>query len=1125
MKLTLVFSLLCVFCGFAANVNSQTARVNIQVKNVQIKDVLIQIEEQTDYLFVYNHEHVDLSGKVSLQVSNTPVYDVLSTLFGETGLMYAMEGSNILLMKSDRTSNLQQAVVKISGIVTDEHRETIIGANIVEKGTTNGTITDIDGNFTLDVSAGATLLITYVGYMPLEIPVGNRTRFDIVLSEDSETLEEVVVVGYGTQKKVTLTGAISSVKSSDIVASKNENIQNMLTGKVPGLRIVQNTSEPGDFNTSMDIRGLGTPLVIIDGIPRDNMARIDPNDVESVTVLKDASAAVYGVRAANGVVLITTKKGTSEKTELSYTGSFSMQMPSGMPKSTDAIDFMTLMNENSMHNSYGGKLTYTDEDFAPYLNGTLKSTDWYSAVIRDILPQTQHNISAKGGNQSTQYYISIGYDYQEGIFKTGDLNYKRYNVRSNVSSKLTKHLTVDFNLSGIMDTKNNSYQGVGGAFGIYKSVWRQIPLQPIYANDNPNYIYDTRLESANAGNPVAMIDADINGYTKYKQKWFQSSASITYDVPFVEGLLVKALYSFDYNAADNKLFKKQYNQYTYDAATETYTAFVKQSPSDIRREYYTRDISLYQVSLDYQKTFGGAHDLAALILFEQSVRNGDNFFAFRELSIPVDQLMAGNSYNQIGSMSANDNDIYKDANKGLVGRINYGYMSKYLAEFSFRYDGSSKFPSGSRWALFPAVSLGWRVSEEAFWKNSKLAFIDNFKLCGSYGKMGDDASARYQFLTGYNYPASGQYNQLPGGYLFGGNFINSVASAGIPNMNITWYTAKTLNVGFDMTAWHGLLGVTMEYFQRNRSGLLATRAQSLPDIVGAELPQENLNSDLTRGFEIELSHNNRINDITYYVRGNVAFTRTMNKYQETARKGNSYENYRENTNNRWDNIWWGYGTNGRYYSYNDIINSPLFVSRNALPGDYVYEDWNGDGIISDQDIHPITWSQGNMPMINFELNIGAAYKGFDLNALFQGSGMRYFSYVEILAQPVWSNSNTLTQFMDRWHPVDPTADPYDPNTQWVEGKYAYTGTNPYANSKFNMNNATYLRLKSIELGYTLPTSLTTKVGIKSARIYVNGYNILTFSKMKYVDPEHTADDYGYLYPLNKTVSFGVNVSF
>lgn len=1009
----------------------------------------------------------------------------------------------------------------VTGTVTDSNGETIIGASILVKGSGNGTITDFEGKFALsNVSDNAVLQVSYIGYVSQDIPVKGKTVIQIVLKEDSELLDEVVVVGYGTQKKVTLTGAVSAVKAEDIIATKNENAQNMLTGKVAGLRVVQKSAEPGAFNNNFDIRGLGAPLIIIDGVPRDNLSRIDPNDIESLSVLKDASAAIYGVRAANGVVLITTKSGKAEKTELSYSGNIGWQMPSGLPDVVNAVDWMTLWNEKKMHNANGGSLRFGDDDFAPYLNGTKRSTDWYKAVIRNASPQTQHNISATGGNEKTHFYMSAGYQNQEGIFKSGDFDYERFNLRSNVSSQLTKYLKVDLNITGIMDTQERPYES---ADMIIRSLWRSSPIQSVYANDNPEYLQQGLVDGSN---PVAMMNKDLTGYNQWNRKWFQSSASATYDVPYVKGLSAKAVFSFDFNMEDNKKYQAAYNQYNYQEVDDTYRANLRNNPSKLTREYYRKQSMLYQFSLNYSRTFNQSHNVNALLLWEGSKRTGDNFYALRELGLDLDQLFAGNTANQVGYMNTDGGALYDKVNLGLVGKFGYDFKSKYLAEFSFRYDGSSMFASGGQWGFFPAGSIGWRFAEENFWKESNLSFITNGKVRMSYGKMGDDSASSYQFITGYYYPAGGDNNKLPGGHVFDGNFVNSAKNKGIANRNITWYIAKTFDIGIDLEAWNGLIGLSADYFSRSRSGLLATRAGSLPEEVGADLPQENLNSDLTQGIELELSHRNRINDFSYSAKGLFSLTRIKKQYVERARSGNSYENWRNNENNRYQGIWWGYGTNGRYGSYADIANSYIFVNRDRLPGDFIYEDYDGDGQITDHDRYPIAM-RGDGPLINFSLDLSAQYKGFDLNVLFQGAAKVYCAYGEQLREPLWGSdySNAMTQFMDRWHPVDPKADPYDPNTQWTSGYHAYTGSLPEFDSFFSIHNAAYLRMKSIELGYTLPARWTEKVGIKNLRIYANGYNLLTFTGLKDVDPEHTNDGEGYNYPLNKTVSVGVNVKF
>ncbi|MFA6249136.1 MAG: hypothetical protein WC615_19495, partial [Mucilaginibacter sp.] len=444
------------------------------------------------------------------------------------------------------------------------------------------------------------------------------------------------------------------------------------------------------------------------------------------------------------------------------------------------------------------------------------------------------------------------------------------------------------------------------------------------------------------------------------------------------------------------------------------------------------------------------------------------------------------------------------------------------AEFSFREDGSSRFSPTKQWGFFPAGSIGWRVSQEDFWKNSSaLSFINDLKFRASYGKVGDDSALAYQFLTGYRYPANGDNNQLPPGSVFDGTFVNGVQNLGIANPNLTWFNAETYNVGFDLEAWNGLLGATVNVFRRDRTGLLGTQALSLPSVVGADLPQENLNSDRTQGFELELSHRNHIGAFTYFVKGNMAFSRTKNREVVQARAGNSQLNWHNNNNNRWNNIYWGYGAAGQFQSYPDILNSSQYVSRNAVVGDYQYQDWNGDGQITGDDVHPIAYNSA--PLTTFGLTLGGSYKGFDFNTVWQGAANVTVSYMEQLNIPLWGGGSALTQFMDRWHPADPNADPYNPNTVWIPGRYALTGTTADVNSMFNIQDASYVRLKSAELGYSLSPGFAKKIGIKGARIFVNGYNILTFTGLKYLDPEHPSSTYGYLYPLNKTFSLGVNV--
>lgn len=1019
------------------------------------------------------------------------------------------------------TGALQQK--QVSGKVTDSSGAPVPGVTVVVKGTTIGTITSATGNYSLTpIPADATLVFSFVGMKTIEAVVGNNTTLNVKMVEETIGIEEVVAVGYGVQKKASLTGSVSAVKGTDIVTTKNENAQNMLTGKIAGVRVTQKTAEPGSFNNNFDIRGMGTPLVIIDGIPRTSgdFQRLDPNDIDNMSVLKDASAAIYGVRAANGVVLVTTKKGAKNKIELNYSGSFTWQIPSGMPETINATDYMTLRNESAMHNVNGGSPVFNDQQFDDYRTGKLKSTDWNSLVFKNSAPQTMHNLSAAGGNERTTFYTGLGYQYQEGFFKSGDLKYEKYNVRSNITTKITDRLTFDIGINLVMDEQDRPYQD---SWWIIRGYWRQGAHIPAYANDDPTKPYHGLIEG---DNPISFMDKDIVGYKEFNNKWVQPAASLKYAIPGVDGLSLKGLFSYDYYTSDNTSFQKEYTQYRYDEASGAYTEYTRQSPNRISRETYSKTQELLQVSLDYAGTFN-KHDVSGLVLWEAQKREGDNFSARRDLILQLPYLFAGVADGQLATMNSGADALYENSNLALAGRFNYAFSNKYLAEFLFRYDGSSRFGEGSRWGFFPAGSVGWRISEEKFFKNAPgLSFIGQLKLRASYGKTGDDNASSYQYISGYNYPTSSDARNFTGGYVFDGSFYASADNKGIPNPDITWFTAKTFDIGVDFEGWNGLLGVTFDYFNRKREGLLATRSGGIPTVVGAGLPEENLNSDRTYGFDLELSHRNRIRDFRYNVKGILSLARVKRLYVERDAIGSSWNNWKNNQNDRLQGVHWGLQGDGQYQSWEEIWSSPTYVGRGTLIGDYKYEDWNGDGEINGNDAHPIRYNQ--YPWMNFSMIIDASWKNFDLNMLWQGSAKSSLIYGEQLRQPMWGsgNSGAMEQFMDRWHPADPNADPYDPATEWVDGHYAYTGSLPDENSTFNVENGAYLRLKSIELGYTLPSSWRImKAGIKNLRVYVNAYNLLTITRVKYVDPEHPNDTYGYLYPLNKTVSVGLNVKF
>lgn len=1034
------------------------------------------------------------------------------------------------LVMSSAAAQAQGIMVK--GKVVDQHNEPVIGATVgVDKGKAK-TVTDIDGNFTLQVPANAQIVVNYIGMKPATQNVGGRRELNFVLQDDVNQLQDVVVVGYGTQKRGSITGSVAAVKGDEMVRTKNENPQNMLTGRVAGVRVWQKSSEPGSYNNNFDVRGMGTPLVIIDGVPRDmsDFQRMNADDIQDISVLKDASASIYGLRSANGVVLVTTKKGQAGQTKFSYNGSYTIQSPKSMPKLLDAYKTMTLYNERNLNNVNGGSKIYTDEMFDEFRNGTRRETDWNNLIFAKTSPQTNHNITVSGGNDKTQYFVSFGALYQEGFFKSGDLNYHKYNITSNLTTEVYRGLKLSLNINAMTDKQNNPYCT---STDIIRNYWRQGVLFPAYADEAGTMLNYDGLDLEE--NTVAKMTADISGYRRYKQSQVLTSGIVEYDFGtlfnVLKGLKAKVMFSYDYHLNNNTIYRKQYYQYAYDPATQTYKQklYASSAPSNLRREHYDTQQFLSQYTLSYNRDFG-PHSIAAVVGMETQRRTGDNFYAMRNLAFSSPYLFNGVEEGQVANSATGG--IYSANYNAFIGRLNYSFAQRYLIEGQFRYDGSSKFAKGHRWGFFPSVSLGWVVSEEPWFKNIEfLKGVDQLKLRASYGEMGDDSGANYDWVAGYTYPSTsgnsekGYYNQYAPGFIFGSQFVYAATPMAIPNELISWYKAKTFNVGVDFDTNNKLFGFSLDYFSRKMTGLYEYRTSVFPTVIGAKPPRENANSSRNFGMELELRHHNRIGrNFVYNVKGIVTITRQ--KYLTAIQNGpyaNAYDQWRnDNLNNRYQGVQFGYEGNGRYQNWDEIWNETLYHEKDLLPGDYKYLDWNGDGEINSQDEHPYAFDQ--TPWMNYSLSIDCAYKGFDFSMLWQGSALGSMSYEEPLYS-IWGQNGggALEQYWDRWHPADENADPYDPNTKWVKGYYAYTGHYPSANSTFNRVSTAYLRLKQIELGYTLPKwKVFPSLNL---RVYANAYNLLTITGVKFVDPEHPSDDLGRLYPLNRTYTFGVQVSF
>lgn len=1021
-----------------------------------------------------------------------------------------------------------QATKQVQGQVTSDDGELLPGVTVVIKGTVKGTITDIQGNYSLNnVSNDDVLIFSFVGMKQQEIAVANKTSISVVLQVASIGIEEVIAVGYGTQKKATLTGAVSSIKGEDMVRTKNENVVNMLTGKLSGVRVVQKSSAPGAYDATIDIRGMGNPLFVIDGIPRDKeyFARMSSEEIESISVLKDGTAAIYGLRAANGVILVTTKSGKSQngKIDITFNTSYSMQQFLYVPESVGAVDYMTLRNEQNAQDFGKNYLVktnpvFTDEHFQPYLDGTKQSYNWMDQVFRKTTPQHQQSLSVNGGSEKLRYYFTLGYSKQEGSYKSGDYESERWNMRTNIDAQITDRLSARVSFGGIMTTTT---QPNGTGWTTYKLAWLVRPDAPFYANDNPEYPNGDTQYLNEGANMIIQTDADYVGFNINKDRRFNGTLTLEYDIPGVKGLSAKGLYDYATRLPDYTNYKRAYSLYRYNLDSDTYSPIQRNTPSDITRGVDFNFDTNMQLGLHYVNSFGN-HNFNSFLIYEETYSNWDSFSAYRELMIDSEYLFAGEDKNQ----RAIGGGVGDRSSKSLLGQLTYDYSGKYMVDFKFRYDGSSRFPDGSRFGFFPSISAGWRMSEESFMKDN-IAFLSNLKLRGSYGEMGDDSSAgNYPPTTGYNLDG----NEL--GWFFDGTLNSGVSASSIPNPNLTWYRIKSYNLALDFGVFDNKLSGTFDVYRRDRSGLLATSAAVIPGTVGANLPQENMNSDRNFGYEISLQHRNRIRDVSYYVSGQLSATKHKRTEWLETPAGNSYDNWRNRSNGRNSDIWWDHESGGMFTSMEDIRTFERPMGQEALPGDWWLVDWNEDGVINDNDKHPI--GSYGLPVFNYGFSFGASWKGFDLAMDFQGAHGVYVKYAEVLTEALpFGGQNTLTWFLDRWSPVEPGADYFHPDTEWSAGYYPVTGHDGQRTGTNGVKDASYIRLKTAELGYTLPQKLVEKVGIKNLRVYLSGYNLLTFTGLDNVDPERPGSEGGastnaidiYSYPINRTFTIGASVKF
>jgi len=1023
-------------------------------------------------------------------------------------LVYANEKQSLIV------STIQQPSKKITGSVTDQNGEAIPGASIgIKGGSGMGTATDLNGNFELEVPEGAVLTVSFVGFLTQEVKVGASSSLQIVLDQDLQNLQEVVVVGYGTQKKQNVTAAISTIQAKDIVTTTSASLAQSLQGKIPGLQIRQQNSEPGAFSSTINIRGFGEPLYVIDGIVRDGgveFQQLNPNDIESISVLKDASAAIYGLNAANGVIVVTTKKGLIGKPTFNYSGVVGFQSPTDRTKMASAAQYLEMYNDAVYFRD--GTYALTKEELNNWRAGGpgYESTDWYNETFKESALQQQHDFSVRGGSEKVNYFVSLGYYDEGGLFKSGDMKYNRYNFRSNLTVKLAENLTADVMLSGRYS--NREFPGGDGFMWIYKGTVVSHPQEEPYINGDPNYPASIYIGQ----NPVLMSQSKYAGYTKDTNKSFQSSASLTYDAPFIEGLKIKATAAYDSYSMFNKNVWKNYKVYSPDLTSQVI------NPPRIANGIDDVNRVVFQEQISYNKTIAEDHTIDATVVFEQKKYDKRHAYLKREYDFYTTDIMDFAS-----GLQTNSGKEEEEANLSYIGRLNYDYKGKYLLGYAFRYDGSYRYAPDSRWVFFPVYSAGWRISEEGFFKNN-IKFVDNLKLRASYGSIGENVGAPFQHVLGFS-PKSDEGAEFNNGSIRGG-----LGAPGVINPNFTWVKSTIQDIGLEGSFLKGLLSFEADYYQREKTGKLKTRESGLPNTFGGDMPEENLEDEVTKGFDFVVSHRNKINEFDYGISFNMNLARTMWTKVDKPDARSSMDRWRHSLVDRYNDYEFGYNKIGQFQNYEEIIFAPIQGGnvgnvQQVLPGDFRYEDVNGDGIINNLDSQPILRNRD--PKLFYGFTLSAAYKNFDVNTVFQGAAYYTIRFNEVFAQMFFNDGNLPAYFHDRWH----LEDPYNPNSQWVPGKWPanrFQGNmhQNYAESSAWRMNAAYLRMKSIEIGYTLPSHLTKRVHLDRVRIYGNAHNLLTFadSFLKQFDPERfEGKDYraGYDYPLTKSFNFGINVSF
>lgn len=1095
---TFIFLLVTTVFGLTTE-NSYSQENVIIEKNqlITVDQVFKIIKKQTQFNFVYPKGVFDNLPKVQLEKGEITVLKLLERALVSVDINFEFGKDKTIfikknpLVKENTLLKNEQEQHQVSGTITDESGQILPGANILEKGTNNGTQSDFDGKFSLIVNnSHSTLVISYMGYQTREIIIEGQNSVNIIMSEDAASLDEIIIVGYGSQKKVTVTGAVSDIKTEEIQESKTANLANNLTGRIAGLVINSRGGEPGRDNINIRIRGIGTtgntePLFVIDGIPnRGSFERLNPDDIASISILKDASAAIYGAQAANGVILITTKRGKKGKTNFSYNQTYSIAQATRRPYLMNSQQYLTWIDEINTRN---GRPNEFQDIIRQYRDGSIDKsvwgdTDWWDVVTDTWTPQLQHALSVSGGSEKTQFYLSAQYLDQDALYKGDAYGYKQYNIRSNIDTQLSNNLKLIFDVSGRVGDNNTPTLDTDGLL-------RQIFVQPPY--EFP-YFENGLIRKTSAGNPISLVNGN-SGSKETKTKKFDTRFALRWDLPFItEGLYADGYAAIDFYTTTRKDLSKPFDQYEFDEITGEYNNLKFQTGTISLFQQYSEELNkTFHFKIGYDRSFG-KHTLSAFAAYEQYEQRGEFFSAQRQnlISEDIPFLFSGSDDNQ-----QIDGRGYQTARQNYFGRINYGFEDKYLMDLTMRYDGSANFAKGKRFGFFPAVSLGWRISKESFFKSD---LITELKFRGSWGLLGNDRVNNFQYLQIYN---------IGNSYVFGENPIrtNGLTPGTTPNPNITWETSEKINIGLDIRLKKGLLEGSIDAFYERRSDILAPRNASVPVYSGLTLPDENIGKVSNRGIEAQFIHKNQIKNLNYSIGGQFTFAKSEIIFIDEPP---NVPEWQRRTGRPVDFILL-YEADGIYQNQEELDNSTRFPD--AKPGDVRIVDQNKDGVLNEQD--QIILENSPTPKIVYGITMGLEWKGFALNTLLQGQGQAQTIY-----RPFDINQQAAF-FEDRWRSELRT-----PNA-------IYPAAFDTASSSFRevstvwVRNNSFLRLKNVEVSYSLNKKLLDQLGMSNLRFFIAGHNLLIIhDNVKINDPESNSST-GWFYPQQRLISTGINLTF